>query len=66
MRKSSENYSKLRDYFRKNKKICSMLKYFDYELFDFKLYSARTYILLNKDKTVIDKHIYSRKNDAVV
>ena len=25
MRKSSENYSKLRDYFRKNKKLCSML-----------------------------------------
>lgn len=46
--------------------ICSKLKYFDYELFDFKLYSARTYILLNKYKTVIDKHIYSRKNDAGV
>ena len=46
--------------------ICSMLKYFDYELFDFKLYSARTYILLNKDKPFIDKHIYSRKNDAGV
>lgn len=44
----------------------SMLKYFDSELFDFKLYSARTYILLKKDKPVIDKHIYSRKNDAGV
>ena len=44
----------------------SMLKYFDSELLDFKLYSARTYILLNKDKPVIDKHIYSRKNDAGV